>query len=56
MKRYYNSTTKEWYNECQSMTRRVDSGVFTGIPSEEQLTKWGFEEWVEPAPTPEPVF
>jgi hypothetical protein len=53
MKRYYNSTTKEWYTEGQSMTRRVDNGVFSGIPSEEQLTEWGFEEWVEPAPTPE---
>lgn len=52
MKRYYNATTKEWYNEGQSMTRRVDNGVFTGIPSEQQLEQWGFVEWVEPAPTP----
>lgn len=53
MKRYYNSTTKEWYNEGQSLTKRVENGVFSGIPSEEQLTAWGFVEWVEPAPTPE---
>ena len=53
MKRYYNETTKEWYNEGQSLTKRVENGVFTGIPSEEQLTEWGFNEWVEPAPTPE---
>ncbi len=53
MKRYYNATTKEWYNEGQSMTRRVDNGVFSGIPSEEQLYEWGFVEWVEPVPTPE---
>lgn len=53
MKRYYNSTTKEWYNEGQSMTKRVENGVFTGIPSVEQLTQWGFREWVEPAPTPQ---
>ena len=52
MKRYYNSTTHEWYYESQSMTRRVENGVFTGIPSEEQLYEWGFREWVEPAPTP----
>lgn len=52
MKRYYNSTTKEWYNEGQSLTKRVENGVFTGIPSVEQLTQWGFVEWVEPAPTP----
>ena len=53
MKRYYNATTKEWYNEGQSLTRRVENGVFTGIPSVEQLYEWGFREWVEPAPTPE---
>lgn len=51
-KRYYNATTHEWYNEGQSLTKRVENGVFTGIPSEGQLTQWGFEEWVEPAPTP----
>lgn len=49
MKRYYNATTHEWYNEGQSMTRKVENGVFTGIPSEEQLRAWGFEEVV---PTP----
>ena len=53
MKRYYNATTKEWYNEGQSLTKRVENGVFTGIPSEEQLYEWGFREWVEPAPTPQ---
>ena len=53
MKRYYNATTKEWYNEGQSLTKRVENGVFTGIPSEEQLTAWGFVEWIEPAPTPQ---
>jgi hypothetical protein len=52
-KRYYNQTTQEWYTEGQSMTRRVDNGVFSGIPSVEQLTEWGFAEWVEPEPTPE---
>ena len=51
-KRYYNSTTKEWYTEGSTMTKRVDNGVFSGIPSVEQLTQWGFVEWVEPAPTP----
>lgn len=52
-KRYYNEQTKEWYNEGSAMTRKVDKGVFAGIPSEEQLYEWGFREWVEPAPTPE---
>ena len=53
MKRYYNSTTKEWYNEGQSMTRRIPNGVFAGVPSEEQLAGWGFTEYVAPTPTPE---
>ena len=53
MKRYYNSTTKEWYTEGNSITRKIDGGVFSGIPSVEQLESWGFEEWVEPTPTPE---
>lgn len=51
-KRYYNATTKEWYTEGNSLTRRVNGAVFSGIPSVEQLTEWGFREWVEPAPTP----
>lgn len=53
MKRYYNEATKEWYNEGQSMTRRIPNGVFAGVPSEEQLTEWGFVEYVAPTPTPE---
>lgn len=54
MKRYYNSTTQEWYNEGQSMTRFLSNGsLFSGIPSIEQLTKWGFKEYVPPTP-PEP--
>lgn len=52
-KRYYNATTKEWYTEGNSLTRRVNGAVFSGVPSVEQLTAWGFEEWVEPTPTPE---
>lgn len=53
MKRYYNSTTKEWYTEGTSITRKIDGGVFSGIPSEQRLTEWGFEEYIEPTPTPE---
>jgi hypothetical protein len=51
-KRYYNSETKEWYTEGNSLTRRVNGALFSGVPSEEQLTDWGFVEWVEPTPTP----
>jgi hypothetical protein len=53
MKRYYNATTHEWYTEGSSITRKFEGGVFSGIPSVEQLTEWGFVEWVEPTPTPE---
>lgn len=53
MKRYYNSITQEWYNEGDNITRKIENGVFTGIPSVEQLTAWGFVEWITPAPTPE---
>lgn len=52
MKKYYNATTNEWYSEGNSLTRKIDNGVFTGIPSEKQLYGWGYREWVEPAPTP----
>lgn len=53
MKQYYNSTTNEWYTEGTSLTRKIESGVFSGIPTMEQLTEWGFEEYVEPVPTQE---
>jgi hypothetical protein len=53
MSKWYNSTTHEWYTEGQSLTRKIDNGVFSGIPSVEQLESWGFEEYIEPTPTPE---
>ena len=51
--RYYNPTTNEWYTEGNSITKYINGSLFSGIPSVEQLTSWGFEEWVEPEPTPE---
>ena len=53
MKKYYNENTKEWYTEGQSLTRKLDNGVFAGIPSVEQLEQWGFEEVIVLDPTPE---
>ena len=54
MKKYYNPTTKEWYFEGQSVTWRLDDGaLFSGVPSEQQLSDLGFQEWHEPEPTPE---
>lgn len=52
-KRYYNETTKEWYTEGKSITRRITNGLFAGVPSVERLTEWGFVEYVPPTPTPE---
>lgn len=53
MKRYYNETTHEWYTEGNSITKYIDGSLFSGIPSVEQLEQWGFEEYIEPTPTPE---
>ena len=53
MKKYYNATTYEWYIEGNSITKNISNGVFSGIPSEQRLTEWGFEEYIEPTPTPE---
>jgi hypothetical protein len=53
MSKWYNPTTKEWYTEGNSITKNISIGVFSGIPSEQRLAEWGFEEWHEPTPTPE---
>ena len=52
MKKYYNPTTNEWYYEGQSITHNENGTLTSGVPSVEQLTEWGYEEWIEPAPTP----
>lgn len=49
---YKNNTTDEMYHGG-AITRRLANGaVVTGTPTPEMLAEWGFEEWVEPAPTP----
>ena len=53
MKRYYNPTTHEWYTEGNSITKYINGSLFSGIPSVEQLESWGFDEYIEPTPTPE---
>ena len=53
MKRYYNPTTKDWYTEGNSITKYINGSLFSGIPSEQRLTEWGYEEYIEPTPTPE---
>ena len=55
MTTYYNKKTAEYYYEGRSITRRLDDGrIFAGVPTEQQLAEWGFEELVEPTP-PEPT-
>lgn len=53
MKRYYNKKLEKFYIEGQTLTFKVDSStLFSGIPTEEQLAEWGFEEYIEPEPEP----
>ena len=52
MKRYRNKTTGEIYIEGRTLTWQIDeSTLWSGIPTEEQLAEWGFEEIVIPQPT-----
>lgn len=52
MKVYKNKKTKETYVEGNVLTWQIDeSTLWSGIPTEEQLAKWGFEEIVIPQPT-----
>ena len=50
MKRYYNETTNKVYYEGRSITLQSDKGLFSGVPTEEQLKEWGYE--LQPDPTP----
>lgn len=52
MKRYKNKTTREIYLEGRTLTLQIDeSTLWSGIPTEEQLAEWGFEEINTPRPT-----
>lgn len=53
MKRYYNSTTNKWYYEGNTITMYNEGTLFSGVPTEEQLLAWGYEEWHEQEPTEE---
>lgn len=53
MKRYYNKNLNRYYTEGQTLTFKVnESTLFSGVPTEEQLLAWGFEEYIEPEPEP----
>ena len=50
---YINTETGEFYYGG-AMTRMLDnSTLWSGIPTSEQLTEWGFVEYIPPEP-PEP--
>lgn len=50
---YINNETGEIYNGG-AMTRMLDnSTLWSGVPTPEQLTEWGFVEYIPPEP-PEP--
>lgn len=44
MKRYYNEKENKVYYEGRSLTHATENGLFSGIPSEEQLKEWGYED------------
>lgn len=49
-KRYYNEKENKWYTSGRGITHRIDEHtVFSGVPSVEQLTAWGYVEYVPPA-------
>ena len=50
MKKYYNEKLNKWYTEGDSLTFKIKNTLFLGIPTEEQLKEFGFEEYVEPTP------
>lgn len=53
MKRYYNKNLNRYYTEGQTLTFKVnESTLFSGVPTEEQLLAWGFEEYIEPETEP----
>lgn len=52
MKRYFNNKTNIWYIEGRAFTYKTDNLVFSGVPTQEQLSEWGFQEYVEPVPMP----
>ena len=49
--RYYNNTTKHTYTGG-SMTIIKDGVLFSGVPTQEQLQEWGYEEVVTAPYTP----
>lgn len=53
MKQYYHKDKNVLVNEGQSITFSTNGCLFCGIPTEEQLLSWGFEEVEEPQPTEE---
>lgn len=47
---YKNNTTGEVYQGGAITRRLYNGGIFTGIPTEEDLLSWGFEPYTPPVP------
>lgn len=53
MKKYRNKTTGVIYIEGHYLRVNIDEEItWHGIPTEEQLAEWGFDEITTPQPTP----
>lgn len=50
---YYNPSTNKFYYGG-SITITNNGVLFSGIPTSEQLTEWGFVEYIPPTPPPPP--
>lgn len=56
MKRYKNKETNQIYVEGGTLTWQIDeSTLWSGVPTKEQLSEWGFEEITSPKPTPREI-
>lgn len=43
---YYNEQENEYYYKGRSMTRRLaDGSLWSGVPTVEQLTEWGYQPY-----------
>lgn len=52
MKRYINNDGKTYY-EGRPMIHRVSATeIWSGVPTPERLAEWGYEEVIDPVPTP----
>ena len=54
MKRYTNNEGKTYYEGRPMIHRVSETEIWSGVPTADQLTAWGYTEVVEPVYTPTP--